>query len=162
MQTKTLGVIFVIIGLVLLVSGAVVFTYSNTQTRTRTLPVSEGLSVPLDLSAGDKVQGTITILDGGEGITVDVTNPNNEIIYNGGTVYNNVEFSFNAKTSGTYTVAIDNLSTSNSQTIEYSLTYPAIPSIVGIVIIIVGIFFVVTGVTMMVMLQKAGTLKQKA
>ncbi len=162
MQKRTLGLILTIIGLAILVSGIAAYTVSTTQTHTVTLPISDGLSVPLELSAGDKVQGAVTVLNGNEGINVYVENPQNEVIYNGGTVYSNVEFSFNAQTFGSYAVIINNLSSTNGQTIEYSLTYPSIPSIVGLALIIVGVFFVVAGVTMRIMLQKAGAIKQVA
>ncbi|XHH09660.1 MAG: emp24/gp25L/p24 family protein [Candidatus Bathyarchaeia archaeon] len=155
MQTKTLSLILIIFGLFILVSGIVAYTYTITQTQTATLPIADGISIPLTLGQGDKVQGTVNILDGTQGINVYVENPNSEVVYNGGSVLSNVEFSFNAQVSGSYKVVINNLSESNPQNIEYTFTYPALPSLASIAIIIVGFFILLIGITMLMILRKA-------
>jgi hypothetical protein len=118
-------------------------------------------TVQLELNPGDKVQGALTILDGDEGITVYIENPRGEASYNGGTVYNKVDFSFSSQTAGQHIAIFTNLSPTNTQTIEYSFTYPALPSIASIVIIVLGVFLLLIGVTFLVILHKANLLNSK-
>jgi hypothetical protein len=58
-----------------------------------------------------------------------VENPLREVIYNGGTIYNSLEFVFKAESNGIYLVNFENANPSNQQTVEYSLTYPAFPAV---------------------------------
>lgn len=151
---KTAGILLTVIGIVALVYGAVVYTYTTTQTETRTVPVSGDLTVSLELGQGDKVQGVVTVLNGNEGINVYVENPANEIVYNGGAVYDNVEFSFSAQTSGSYSATFHNLSRDNGQTIEYSFTYPQIPTLISYANFAVGALLVVAGAILVVLNKK--------
>ncbi len=161
MNKKTLGLVLSILGIVILVSGVAAFTYTTTQTDTLNLLVADGSTVTLDLGQGDKVQGSVTITNGTEGISVYVEDPSNGVVYNGGAVYSNVEFTFNAPTAGIYTVNFDNLSTTSQQTVEYSLTSPVIPSIIGIITIIGGAFLLLIGITLYVIVKKATLLSSK-
>jgi hypothetical protein len=149
----TVGIILTVIGIVALVFGAVAYTSTTTQTETRTVPVSGDLTFSLELGQGDKVQGAVTLLNG-EGINVYVENPGNEVVYNGGAVYNNVEFSFIAQTFGSYTATFHNLSSDNGQTIEYSFTYPQISTLVSYANFAVGALLVVAGAILVVVLNK--------
>jgi len=92
MNKKTLGIILALTGIVVLSFGLFTYIYQTTYTQTDTLHPLESKTFKLDLTPSDKVQGTVTVLDGDEGIRVFVENPNGDVIYNGGTVYSNVEF----------------------------------------------------------------------
>ncbi|MCW4029360.1 MAG: emp24/gp25L/p24 family protein [Candidatus Bathyarchaeota archaeon] len=151
---KTAGIILTVIGIVALVYGAIAYTSTTTQTETKTIPVSEDLTVTLELGQGDKVQGAVTLLNGNEGISVKVENPANETVYNGGAVYSAVEFSFNAQTSGSYTATFHNLSSDNGQTIEYSFTYPTTPILVSYANFAVGALLVAAGVILVALNRK--------
>jgi hypothetical protein len=143
------------------VSGVAAFTYTITQTDTLNLPVADGSIVTLELGQGDKVQSSVTITNGTEGVKVYVEDPSSGVVYNGGAVYSSVGFTFNAPTTGAYTVHFDNLSTANQQTVEYSLTRPVIPSIIGIITIVAGAFLLLIGLTLYVIVKKATLLSLK-
>jgi len=154
MNKQTVGIIFTIIGIVILGVGIYAYTYSTTTlTQTEALPASKSITVPLELGLGDKVQGALTI-EGSEGIKVYVEDPANQVTYTGGSVYSNVEFSFTAQSSGTYTVVFENLSPTNQQTIEYSFSYPAISSIVSYSLMAIGAILLIAGIVLAVILNK--------
>ncbi len=85
-------------------------------------------------------------MDGTAGIKVYVEDPPPmEVVYNGGTVYNHLEFSFSAQTSGVYRVNFENISPTNQQTIVYSVTFPSNPGILRYLAITVGALLLVAG-----------------
>jgi uncharacterized membrane protein len=161
MNKKTLGYILAVTGLIIIALGLFTYTYSATVTQTETLQPLGSKIVQLELAPGDKVQGALTVLDGDEGITVYIENPRGEASYNGGTVYDTVDFSFNTQTAGKHTAIFTNISPSSTQTIEYSFTYPVMPSLASLAIIVIGAFLVLIGVTFMVILHKAKLLQSK-
>jgi hypothetical protein len=161
MNKKTLGIILALTGLVVLSFGLFTYIHQTTSTQTDTLHPLESKTFKLDLAPGYKVQGTLTVLDGNEGIAVFIENPDGEVIYNGGTVYSNVEFSFDAQKLGKYFAAFTNLSPTNEQKIEYSFTYPALPSLISLAVTIIGVFLLLIGVTFLVILHKASMLGSK-
>lgn len=160
MNKKTLGYLLTSAGLVILVLGLFIYANPSTLTQTETLAPLESKTVQLELGTGDRVQGAVTVDEGNSGITVYIENPNGETSYNGGTVYNNVEFSFNAQTAGRHIAIITNLSPTNQQTIQYTFTYPAAPAIASIAVIIAGLFLILTGVSMIVILRKAAEISK--
>jgi len=161
MNKQTVGIIFAVTGIIILSLGLFTYIYQTTYTQAETMQPLEIKTFELDLTPGDKVQGTVTILDGSEGISVYVENPTGEVIYNGGTVYNSVDFSFNSKTTGTHVATFTNLNPVTEQTIEYSFTYPALPNLVSLAVTILGVFLVLIGVTFLVILHKAKALNSK-
>ena len=155
MNRRTFCVLFVMIGLFVLAVGIYGFAFSTTtQTQTETIAASTGFFAQFELAQGDTVKGALTILDGNEGIVVYVENPVEEVIYNGGTVYNSLEFSFTAQTAGSHTINFENLSPASQQTIEYSLTYSTIPRTVSISATVIGAVFFVSGMILAVTSSK--------
>ncbi len=148
MNKKALGAIILIIGLIVLAFGIYGYAFSATatQTHTETIDASDGVFVQFELGQGDAVKGALTVLDGHEGIAVYVENPAKEVVYNGGTVYSSLEFSFNAQTSGAYIVNFDNLSSANQQIIEYSLTHSTNSRIVSLIATVIGALFLISGI----------------
>jgi len=161
MNKQIVGIIFAVTGIIILSLGLFTYIYQTTYTQTEAMQPLEVKTFELDLTPGDKVQGTVTILDGSEGISFYVENPAGEFIYNGGTVYNSVDFSFNSKTTGTHVATFTNLNHLNEQTIEYSFTYPALPNLVSLAVTILGVFLVLIGLTFLVILHKAKVLNSK-
>jgi hypothetical protein len=155
MYRKTLGVTFTVIGLVALILGIYAYAFSTeTLTQTITIDPSDGFAAQLEIEQGDVVRGALIILDGNEGITVLVENPATEVIYNGGTVYTNLEFSFNAQTTGLYALNFDNLSSANQQTIEYSLTHSTFSRTLSLAILVIGAILLAVGITTAIMSSK--------
>jgi len=54
-----------------------------------------------------------------------------------------------------------NLSHTNEQKIEYSFTYPALPNLLSLGVIILGVFLLLIGVTFLIILHKASKLDLK-
>lgn len=161
MNKKSLGYILAVTGLIVLALGLYTYTYSTTLTQTETLQPLESRAVQFELGPGDKVQGSLKILSGDEGISVYVENPRGDVSYNGGKVYTNIEFSFNGQIPGKYYAIFNNLSSANTQTIEYIFTCPVLSSLASLAITIVGAFLLLIGATFLVLLHKATLLQSK-
>lgn len=156
MHKKTVGILAVIVGLIIFVFG--MYTYAlpdTTQTKTETISPSNGIFVQLQLEQQSNLKGSLSVLGGAQGINVYIADPNEEVIYNGGTVFTSLEFSVTAPTSGTYKVNFDNPSPANTQTIEYSVTYPAdFPKTISLTIIAAGTLLLVGGIAVTLILSK--------
>lgn len=148
MYKKPLFATLSIIGIIVLVLGTYTYAFSTeTQTETKAIDASKGFTAQLNLQQGDTVQGTLTILDGNQGIAVSAENSANEVVYNGGTVYTSLEFNFYVPTSGLYMVNFNNTSPNIQQTIEYSLTYSTYSPTLGLAAIIIGAIILGVGIT---------------
>ncbi len=147
MRRRTLGLTLALVGFTVLALALYTYALPNANlSKTVTLEPSSGTFAQVSLCPGDKVQGTLDVTDGTAGIKVYVEDPPPmEVVYNGGTVYDHLEFSFNAQTSGVYRVNFENLSPANQQTIAYSLTFPSNPGVIGYLAITVGVLLLVVG-----------------
>ena len=154
MQRKTMGILFIVIGFIVLAVGLFSYTLTATQTRNLALSVSDGAFARIELEQGDTVRGSLLIQSGNEGIKFYVEDPVGEVVYDGGTIYGSLDFSFHSQISGLYISRFENLSPTNQQSIEYSLTYSAVPRIVSFSAAIVGAGFFVAGIVLMFLKKK--------
>jgi uncharacterized membrane protein len=146
MNKKTLGTFLMVVGFAVAVLGVYTFVAPNTtQTETRPITASGTASFPLELQQGNRVQATLTVIEGNDGIEVYLENPFGEQVYTGGVVYSSLEFSYTSGSSGTYKLHLNNLSDTSSQIVELTLVYSAYSWIVSLVISLVGIALVVSG-----------------
>ena len=155
MYKKTIFVTLSIIGLLILAAGLYSYLFSaEIQTQTKAIETSERFTTQLNLEQGDTVYGTLTILDGTQGIAVSVENPAKEIVYDGGTVYTSLEFNFFVQTSGLYIVNFNNTSSTIQQTIEYSLAHSKYSPPLSLAAIIIGTIILIIAITTILMSNK--------
>ena len=148
MYKKTLFLALSIIGLIILALGIYAYAFSTvTQNQTKAIDASEGFNAQLNLEQGVTVYGTLTILDGNQGIEVYVENPAKELVYDGGTVSTSLEFNFYVQTSGVYSVNFDNISPDNQQTIEYSLKHSIYSPTLSLGAMIIGAIILIISIT---------------
>ncbi len=155
MRRRILGLTLAVVGFAVL--ALALYTSSlpvMRESKNLTLEPSTGTFDQINLNTNDKVQGTLDVIEGPAGIRVYVEDPSLKVVYNGGTVYNDLDFSFNAQTSGVYRVNFENLSPTNQQTITYSLVFPAIRGIVWYVAIVAGALLVVVGLGVAIVLGR--------
>lgn len=159
MRLSLLGVSLLVIGIVVLSVGVYTCAFPPaTQTKTATLEPSAGSFEQLELNQGDKLQVTLTVTDG-SAVRVTVEDPSSEIIYNGGTVFMDLEFNVNAETSGIHKIHFVNDSPTDQLTIDYSVTYPTFPGILTYSAIIVGLLLAVNGLAL-ILISKRSNKKQ--
>lgn len=148
MYKKALGLTLTTIGLIILALGIYAYSFSTvTQNQTKTIDASDIHVAQLELELGDAVHSVLTILDGNEGIAIYVENHAQESVYDGGTVYTSLEFNFYVQTTGPYAVNFENLSPTNQQTIEYSLTHSTYSRTLSLAITIIGAILLIAGIT---------------
>ena len=156
MQRKTISLVLVLVGLVILAVG--IFSYyipPTTQNESRVLEQSDRVIIELNLEGG-VTKCSMTVLQGNEGTRVFVKDSQTqEIVYDGGIVYSDLEFSFEPQHPADYFFTFENISPNSQQTIEYSITYPTnIPKIISIITIIGGLVILLQGVILISLKRK--------
>jgi hypothetical protein len=155
MQRKTLGLICIAIGAIALALGAYSYTLTSALNGSLILNAQETTNIGVELQAGATVKGTLNVTDGTQGVRFYFENPQGDVAYNGGTVYNSLEFSFDTAAAGNYTIKIENLSPTNQQAIEYAINYSAIPQTVSHVAVGIGAVIFGVGLVLAVLKKKA-------
>jgi len=146
----------VLVGLVILAVG--IFSYylpPSTQNESRVMEQSDRVIVELNLEGG-VTKCSMTVLEGNEGIRVFVEDSQTqEIVYDGGIVYSDLEFSFEPQYTAEYFFTFENISPKSQQTIEYSIIYPTyIPNIISIITTIGGLVLLFQGVILISLKKK--------
>lgn len=154
MRLSTIGLVLVVIGIVTLTIGAYTYAYPIPQTKTSTVEPSAGIFEQLELNQGDQLKVALTVVDG-EGVRVTVEDALSETVYNGGTVYTDLEFNVNAQTSGMHRINFVNISPTDELTIDYSIMYPAFPGILTYFSLIVGAVLLINGLAVILIFKRS-------
>ena len=103
-------------------------------------------SFPLELNGEDRVKGNLTILEGTQGIKIYLETPHNELVYDGGVVYNSLDFTLNVQSEGIHRLYLANLDPINQQKFQLSLTINQFPWFNSILIVSIGLLVSITGI----------------